>query len=225
MDCIKCGETISNENTITEKGKREASISQMCEVCFDNITFCIEENIHKLDKFVCGLVTNNESLVLGGGSLRKLVDGSDTVVDYDLFVLDVNSISKIRSELEKECNLVFACPEGKLFTYKTKNSIKIQLINKRSYTDLIDLVDSFDIIACCAAWDGVNFYKNSRFVFDVLNKQININKIEFPLATFRRVNKYVLKGYTPTISCAEKYIQIVRDGDFSDDDLFLYNID
>lgn len=209
-----------------EAGNRESTITGMCEACFDSITFSMEENLNRLDERVLGWVTSTEGLVLAGGSLRKLVDNSDVLLDYDLFLVGDNkeAVKKdVVNHLKVIGEKVFECPEGKLYSYVLKGTkIKIQLIDKRTYSDVWDLLSSFDITACCAVWDGDNIFRNNRFVFDVLNKRINLNTVEYPVATIKRIEKYIQKGYSLSNSSAKFFVDTVSINEWSDDDLALY---
>ena len=192
--CNACGEEISYHNTRTKEGQDEFQISGICEKCFDNATFNIEENLDILNRDILSLVKGG--VILAGGALRSLVDCCDEIMDYDLFVLDHNLISQLQSNITKGgFKKVFECPKGELFTFVGVDNIKVQIINKRAYSSMEDLISSFDITACCCAYDGTNFYYNERFVFDNLNKLININKVEYPNSTLRRIAKYVKKGF------------------------------
>ena len=194
MCCNNCGEEISYHNTRTKEGQDEFQISGVCEKCFDNSTFNLEENLNILNQDILSLIKGG--VILAGGALRSLVDYCDEIMDYDLFVLDSNLISQLQSDITKKgFKKVFECPKGELFTFVSVDNIKVQIINKRTYYSMEDLISSFDITACCCAYDGTNFCYNERFVFDNLNKLININKVEYPNATLRRIAKYVKKGF------------------------------
>jgi hypothetical protein len=192
--CSSCGEDISFSTTISPEGWREANLSGICEKCFDDSTFDLDKNLGVLHRSILSLLRNG--VVLAGGALRALVDPSEEIMDYDLFVLDQSVIPKLKANLEdtgyKPC---FECPKGQLYTYKNSEGTKVQIINKRAYKDCEDLIASFDITACCAAYDGNTFYTHDRFVFDNLNKLINLNKVEYPNATLRRIVKYSNKGF------------------------------
>ena len=178
--CSSCGEEISFSNTISPEGWREVDLSGICEKCFDNSTFNLEENLDVLDSSILSLL--RDGVVLAGGALRALVDTSEEIMDYDLFVLDQGVISKLKANLEGAgYKLVFECPKGQLYTYKNSEGTKVQIINKRPYKDCEDLIASFDITACCAAYDGDTFYTHDRFVFDNLNKLINLNRWNTPM--------------------------------------------
>ena len=219
--CSSCGEEISFSNTISPDGWKEVDISGICEKCFDNSTFNLEERLDVLDGDVLSLLGGG--VVLAGGALRALVDPSEEISDYDLFVLDQGIIPKLKSSLEHlEYTLCFECPKGQLYTYKNLEGTKVQIINKRAYKDCEDLIASFDITACCAAYDGNTFYTNDRFVFDNLNKTINLNKVEYPNATLRRIVKYSNKGFKLSSAACTTFTTTVNGMILTEDNIEFY---
>jgi len=224
MSCVKCGEEKSPNNTATEAGKKEWYISGMCEKCFDSVTFYVDtEKAYDIyDSFVLSLV--GDGCILAGGALRKLVNPSDILCDYDLFFTSEDSFSKTKGVLEESerFSKVFQCPEDKLVSYKDEGGVKVQLIKKRIYKDLLDVISSFDITACCAAWDKVSFKSNERFIFDVLHSKLNLNTVEYPVATLKRILKYSHKGYKMSSDACKEYVKMVSVMDLSDEDLEFY---
>lgn len=219
--CSSCGEEISFSNTISPDGWGEVDISGICEKCFDNSTFNLEEDLDVLDDGILSLLGGG--VVLAGGALRALVDPSEEISDYDLFVLDQGIIPKLKSSLEHlEYNLCFECPKGQLYTYKNSEGAKVQIINKRAYKDCEDMIASFDITACCAAYDGEVFYTNDRFVFDNLNKVINLNKVEYPNATLRRIVKYSNKGFKLSNAAITTFTSTVNSMTLTEDNTEFY---
>ncbi len=213
--CVCCNEVISHHNVATEAGWREVGISGMCEVCFDNDFD--DWYFWKLDPLIIEVVRSLNNVVLAGGAMRALVDVDDTICDYDLFVTDLSALGPLKKRItDSGFNMVFECPEGKLFTYRNEH-VKVQVINNRQYLDVYDLINSFDITACCAAWDGVQVYKNKRFVFDVLNRRINLNKIEYPKATLNRLMKYAQKGYKLTREAREYFFNTLSTFEWTDE--------
>lgn len=220
--CKVCNEEVNWSNTATAAGKDEWYISQMCEKCFDNCCYNLEENLELLNEDVLSLVGNG--VVLAGGALRTLVDHSEEIQDYDLFFLDQSKIETTKESLvSKGYKNIFTCPKGELFTYYNEDeNIKVQLINKRNYLDCNDLINSFDITACCCAYDGNNLYKHDRFVFDVLNKRLNINVVEYPVASMKRIAKYINKGYVLTNEAAEKFVMLSNQMQLTEENLAFY---
>lgn len=224
VHCKVCKEEINWTNTVTESGWQEVAISCTCEKCFDNLTFDMEENLSKLDEHVVSLVEKSPHVVLAGGALRVLVNPSEEeICDYDLFVTDQSVLEKLLKDLEAlGYKKVFECPKRELFTYVKEDEFKVQVINKRPYSDCDNMISSFDITACCAAWDGENFYKHERFVFDVLNKRINLNAVEYPNATLKRIVKYALKGYQLTSSATDFYVNTLNQMELTSENRVMY---
>jgi hypothetical protein len=219
--CNYCGEEISFKNTQTSAGWAEVDISGVCEKCFDDSTFDLSENLKNLDNFVLSLI--KDGVILAGGALRSLVDAEDKVQDYDLFFLDQLKVEAVKNKLkDNNFNLIFECPKGELFSYVNSKGTKVQLILKRKYSSCEDIISSFDITACCCAYDGNNFWKNTRFIFDNLNKLININKVEYPIATMKRISKYISKGFKLTPDAASKFVTEVNSMKLDDNNTALY---
>lgn len=150
---------------------------------------------------------------------------------FDMFDLDLVSDSEpsppkylnveaVKRILEKErFKQVFACSEGKLFTY-TKGAIKIQLIlENSSYPE--DMIGGFDFGACCAAFDGNFFYYSKAFIRDVKTKKLSINAVTYPAATIKRMVKYAKKGYNISEACVE-FMKHISGQVFDEEKLRLY---
>lgn len=138
-------------------------------------------------------------VILAGGSMRSVIDGSD-IVDFDFFFTGQLSLDMMKSFLYEEgYKNTFSCPKGELFSfvipYDTDSFIKVQLIAKRFYSGPIDLLDSFDFTACLFAWDGTDFYTSVRAVRDVKKKYLRLWSLTYPTATINRMYKYRAKGY------------------------------
>lgn len=148
---------------------------------------------------------------LAGGALRTLIDPDDEVCDYDLYFKNLDDVDLIKNILEedKQYNLYYQCPEGKLFCYKTSddcgNSTKIQLICEKAFENPANCIREFDFGACAAAYDGEKVYCFDMFVNNVRSKIITLLSLPYPLATFKRAAKYAAKGYNIGYF-AEQYI-------------------
>ena len=219
--CKSCGEGQSYNNTRTEAGVAEWSISGICEKCFDDITFCIEENIEELHPDILEIIGNG--VVLAGGALRYCIDPDDTICDYDIFFTNLDKVKEVREYLEGlYYNLIFECPKGELYTYINEDKVKVQLITKKAYSSAEEMALAFDICACCASWDGEQVHKHNRFVFDNLNKLININKIEFPVASMKRIAKYIKKGFHLTPEASLDFVTLVNQMQLTEDNIQMY---
>lgn len=219
--CKNCKEEVNWSNTATKAGYEEYNISGLCEKCFDNLCYNLEDSLCMLDEDILSII--KDGVILAGGALRTLLDGSD-IQDYDLFFLDQAKIKVVKKYLiSKNYKNIFTCPKGELFTYYNEYlENKVQLINKRSYKDCEDIINSFDITACCCAYDGTSFYKHERFVFDSLNMRINLNTIEYPVATMKRIAKYISKGYALTNEASTVFVTVVNSMQITDDNTAFY---
>lgn len=168
------------------------------------------------------LLTNLKLAILAGGSLRKVVDNADEIVDYDLFFMNAEQRDKTKGMLETfGYRLVFACPQGELFTYKRKG-VKVQMICKRFYTSIEDLLDSFDFTACqIALYDG-KLYVTKQTIRDIKRKELRLNKIEYPVATLNRIQKYLAKGYKPSQEFYQSIVKAIEGQQWPKEQLFLY---
>lgn len=225
--CLSCGEVISWENTDGDEDLREHMISGVCGVCFEHCCatpLLIEDiELQSEDDEILDMVKNNDGVILGGGYFRKLVDEDDVLCDYDIFFTKNDAIEKLKNHLELlGYRQVFACPKGELFTYKKQDGVKVQLITKFIYSNLREMVDSFDLTACCAGWDGEMFESNRRFIFDVKSKRINLNKVTYPVATMNRIAKYTGKGYTLTPKANLEFVLAVNEMVLDENNMALY---
>ena len=101
---------------------------------------------------------------------------------------------------------MFACPLGHLFTYmkgedfkKPEECVKVQIICKRRYSDIKDLINSFDFSATYFGMqydeDHLVVYTDHRAIKDVRKKQLSLVNLEYPSSTLNRLYKYRNKGY------------------------------
>lgn len=161
---------------------------------------------------------------LAGGAFRSMFDKNDVLVDFDLFFS--NELRKAEVSLDLEdmgYKCVFKCPKGELTTYMKhvntdledaimnngSNMIKVQLISKTYYGSMENLLNTFDIDACRFAYDGEKFITTRRSIRSVKTKNITLNQVEYPNATFKRLLKYRDKGYKITNETIESFTNSV----------------
>lgn len=159
---------------------------------------------------------------LAGGALRSVI-GNEYISDYDLFFgyemsseTDVESIELVRKPnvlveeklIEAGFKVVFKCPVGKLTTLK-RGTMKIQLITEQTYGNMRELIDSFDISACRYVTNGKVILTTYSTVRDTLKKHINLHRVDYPVATMKRIAKYIQKGYALNTKAAESLVNEV----------------
>lgn len=169
------------------------------------------------------LLLYNDGVVLAGGALRKIHDSQDEVCDYDFFFTSAQGFEMAKKMIgifKWEC--IFKCPLGELLSYKDADGVKFQLIKKRLYSDPIDLIESFDFVPCCAAFDGETFYYHTKFKHCVVVKELMLNKFEYPVASLKRMAKYSKKGYFMTKGFLIDVIEELKDIELDDKNTALY---
>lgn len=185
--------------------------------------------------FDLGIIGNG--VILGGGAIRSLFKSEEEISDVDLFFNNLDLVAPLREKLVAlGAELKFECPENKLFSYKFpdkpidtdvfEKGLKIQLICERTYLDAASLIFSFDLNACCGAWDGEKFYIHSNMVKDIKTKTLSLMNLTFPIATLKRICKYNKKGYR-VHKIAEQYVNemiqfMSNGGAYSEENLRVY---
>lgn len=154
---------------------------------------------------------NTETTWLAGGALRAATYNmmetcNEEIADYDMFFRDSLAAAKVEVELESlGGETIFKCPEGKLTTVRY-NGMKIQLITEFFYDDMTHLINTFDINACRYATDGDIMVTRYSAIRDTLKHEISLHRIDFPVATMKRIVKYINKGYKLTSACATDFV-------------------
>lgn len=186
--------------------------------------------IYKVVQEVC----LNYPVILAGGAVRDVCHET-APSDYDIFFQDFTALRDVQNFLESNgFKLIFSCPNAELFTYmKTydplvgnrKIEIKVQLICKRKYTDVGDLLESFDFNACLWAIDLKRnvIFTTKKAIIDVNTKVLSINKITYPSSSINRLYKYRNKGYYVGRAIQEIVEEVNRMNfdDLADDTLYI----
>lgn len=167
-----------------------------------------ESRFEALDENVVDALYCYKGLILAGGAVRDTMFGTE-ISDYDLFLTNDADIEALKSYFEGQgFGMVFACPLGHLFTYmkgedfkKPEECVKVQIICKRRYNDIADLINSFDFSATYFGMqydedeDHLVVYTDHRAIKDVRKKQLSLVNLEYPSSTLNRLYKYRNKGY------------------------------
>ena len=149
------------------------------------------------------MLEENPNVILAGGAVRGALFDEE-ISDYDLFfIYNTNNIEAIKDKLLSDgFSNVFTCPLGQLFTYmkgedfkKPEECVKVQLIVKRTYSGVYDLLYSFDSsVTFFALHEGI-VYTDRQAIKDVRKKQLSLVNLEYPSSTINRLYKYRKKGY------------------------------
>lgn len=87
---------------------------------------------------------------------------------------------------------------------KTERTWTVQLIKKKFYSTLEELLDDFDITVCKIGYDGTNVVTRSSFVHDVATKTLRFDNIN-PMS-HKRLVKYMAYGYEPAWGEIERLV-------------------
>lgn len=153
-----------------------------------------------------------DGVYLAGGALRGLFFKEDKIDDFDLFFRNGLIAAEMAVKLESlDYDLVFTCPQGKLKTYKSKDKqIKIQLITENWYPSPESIIDVFDINTARIVTDGDYIYFDMSSARDARRREVNIHRLTFPMASFKRLIKYHDKGFKITNKCIEHFCQHIH---------------
>ena len=155
-----------------------------------------------LDLDVKSMLATYNTTILAGGAVRDTLFDNE-ISDYDVFFTSLEQIEDVKAFL-LSCGFsnTFTCPLGQLFTYmkgedfkKPEECVKVQLIVKRVYHDVWDLINSFDFSATYFALKGGVVYTDKRAIKDVRKKQLSLVNLEYPSSSINRLWKYRNKGY------------------------------
>lgn len=166
------------------------------------------ERFEALDSDVVDALYSIEGLILAGGAVRDTLFDND-ISDYDLFLTEGADVEAVKKWfLDRGYGNTFTCPLGHLFTYmkgedfkKPDDCVKVQIICKRRYFDVEDLINSFDFSATYFGmqYDGEEdelvVYTDHQAIKDVRKKQLSLVNLEYPSSTLNRLYKYRNKGY------------------------------
>lgn len=167
-----------------------------------------------------GLVDLGSGIWVAGGAVRTILTGEE-VSDVDLFFRDQAARDDMIRNLDsKGAKQLFVCPKRELFTYDFRG-FKVQLICKRYYETKRQLLDSFDFTICRFGFSLSDVHqldghpRVADFVslafsdyYDLQRRHLRVHKIEYPVATLNRIQKYMKKGFKPWHQ-EDFYVQLV----------------
>lgn len=140
--------------------------------------------------------------------------------DVDVFFRDESQFNSLKNKLQTDmrdvfdfkssppsnnCQLIFNSANAETYQW---NGFNVQLIKARYYNSVNELLDRFDITACKVATDGRSWYTNhSSAEQHIKNYVLDMEKI-MPEMAVKRMFKYWIYGYQPTVDLIERIQQI-----------------
>ena len=147
------------------------------------------------------LLAGEGKVMLAGGAMRP-----GKPADYDFFFKDIDaSIYAEAFFRDIGAKTKFVCPEGLLTTLEYRGN-KIQLITERFYKSMEELIDTFDLIPCCAATDWERSVRHYLFNDLVEKKEVKLHRITYPVSTLARLVRYAGKGYKVAPKVVEQVV-------------------
>lgn len=161
------------------------------EQYFDTNEIQLFEVLNKLPDFA-----NYEKIWLGGGAIRRAIQGEKKIVsDLDFFFDDLNS--QDAQEFEQKILQLGFKKESE--TAHVKNfydgQLELQFVKINTYENVDQLLDSFDFTICQFVTDGNLLYTTPQAILDLGQKRLNIHKISYPVSSMRRIIKYCKQGF------------------------------
>jgi hypothetical protein len=168
----------------------------------------------KIPHFITNLMEGEPHLILAGGSLASALNDLPSE-DYDLWYIGDENWDTVVQRLRvkgilNQCSLInqYLCAT---FRHAVNEKIKIQLIQIEGVKSIEGILDHFDLVPCRIATDGEdNVYSEKRTLKSILKKEIEFNKVEYPLVAFKRFLKYHDKGYTCSDENMRKFLEQVH---------------
>ena len=163
--------------------------------------------VHVLDQEPVNVIEPSEKgpWIAGGACLRwyqgEPVGGSD----IDIFCANAMQAEQTLSRIKswgrfttkfKSDNAITLGYQPKEYTVYSPMSWNLQVIIKRYYSSLQEVIDNFDITACQIGFDGENWLLNPYTARDIREKNLRMTLPLHPDAT-KRLTKYWTYGYRP----------------------------
>lgn len=156
--------------------------------------------------------TTQGPFIAGGACLQWFQDKPVGWSDIDIFCVDMNQFNELRQRLytQSSCQEKYNTENASTLTFiSKKNKMRnwtIQIISKRFYDGLEDVVNSFDISVCQIGTDGTNWVMGEHTASDIRNKVLRMNYPLQPQAA-KRLVKYCAYGYRPVDGLIENIKQ------------------
>jgi hypothetical protein len=170
--------------------------SEILNSTSDNTKYVKRFRNSGLDLTIIRILEKIPGTILAGGALRAVFDGT-TVEDYDIFFDKHETVALVLGPLVEAGFIpIYYCPEGKLITLKGHGK-KVQLIREDYYDSLDELIEEFDLVPGCVAWEPATeeFAVHEKFDDCTKGKYLLFESVNHPLATMNRIIKYKQKGY------------------------------
>jgi len=149
-----------------------------------------------------GIKVDKANYVIAGGAVKDLLSVPNKLPrDYDIFSKDLASRDYLTKQLElgKSSGEVMTLSETEnavqyLLCYLGK-TYKIDVVRSR-FGNAFDILKDFDFTCVAAAITAGGLVHHKDYFKDNFNKLIKLNKTPDSIIVFRRILKYIAKGYS-----------------------------
>lgn len=138
---------------------------------------------------------------IAGGAVLQWYQGQPVNhSDIDIFCKDENQIADLLNTFySRDHSKKWSSDNAETFDYyrrKDNKTWRIQVIKRRTFKSIQDVIDSFDISVCQIATAGNEYITGSKTIEDIKNKKL---RFKYPLQpdAVKRYTKYVCYGYLP----------------------------
>lgn len=141
-----------------------------------------------------GLLMEGNVWLAGSSLLHHMIDGNDSLsnFDFDFFFKNQESYDKWYHVLASTSEDYIDMEHSVMFKI---DGYEINLIKAFLYEDVEQLLNSFDISVSRIAFDGHKVYMHNTVVGHINDLIMQVLYISNPLSTYKRVMKYVGKGF------------------------------
>ena len=172
----------------------------------------IDANIHKADIEIVEKFINpnyeNGPWIAGGAPLRWYRGEAIGDADIDVYCQTQKQARQLLAKIQKESR---ALNWWSTIRYKTENAVSmkvglvsdggagwnIQIITRRVYDTLEDVLNDFDITVCQVGTDGNKWVATANAINDIETKTLRLN-LPIRDGVVKRVQKYWTYGYVPS---------------------------
>lgn len=136
---------------------------------------------------------------LAGGALRRILTGDSLDDgDFDYFFKNSGQQQLFHEQLIRKGAKVLR-NEDHVTEYEVQmldaKTMKVQAIKMKYFPTVREMLQDFDYTCCMIAYDGLDIHYGEWTLWDNARKRLAVNKIQYPVASLRRLVKYTSQGY------------------------------
>lgn len=134
---------------------------------------------------------------IAGGALRALFSAGEKIKDVDLFFPNLAEAEKAEAWFEKnEAKKLSSFDTASKWLYKKKVYDVVKVFASTEDQTPLSTLARFDFTIACVAVTKDALYHHDTFWIDLVGKSLVINEPTMPVATLRRLQKFIQRGYT-----------------------------